>query len=226
MRTDKQIQASRANGRRSQGPITPEGKARSAQNAYRHGLLAKTVTLSNEAEEDFLEYLDQHVDRFQPADDVEMNLIEEAVGAAWRERRSAGLQTFMLDLEMAAIPISADFRVDMVEAFNRLATKPGLALLQRYETRFHLIYHRAIATLMKLQKSRRPDPDPPIPNEPKPDPIVALPNEPKPAEEARSAANPPTPNPHPQPPFSQPPFLTRPSTLRYPDTFTVEERRP
>jgi hypothetical protein len=77
MRTEAQIEASRANGRRSQGPVTPEGKARSSQNAYRHGLLAATMTLRTEDKDAFGQYLDQHLQRFQPADDVELNLVEK-----------------------------------------------------------------------------------------------------------------------------------------------------
>jgi hypothetical protein len=36
MRTEKQIAASRANGARSRGPVTEEGKGISSRNNYRH----------------------------------------------------------------------------------------------------------------------------------------------------------------------------------------------
>ena len=215
MRTQAQIEASRANGRRSQGPVTPEGKARSALNAYRHGLLAHTMVLRIEDKEAFGHYFDQHLEHWKPFDDVEMNLVEEMVGAAWRGRRAAGMQTMVYDAEIAAIEPSGCGGNDLVDAFNRLAASPALGLFHRYETHYHRIYHRCIATLMKLQKARLAaptesaeaelpnEPKLAVPNEPKPsvpnEPKLALPNEPK---ESQSAANPQPPAPNPQPPAS------------------------
>jgi hypothetical protein len=136
VRTEKQKEASRANGRRSHGPNTPEGKATSALNALRHGLLAKCVVLPHENRENFQIYLDQHVERFQVADQVEMNVVEDMVSAAWRLRRNVDMQTTMLEREMASY--DSPFAVDnLVAAFNKLANEPGLRLLQRYDNSLH-----------------------------------------------------------------------------------------
>jgi hypothetical protein len=214
MRTEKQIEASRANGCSSHGPVTPEGKRRSSQNALRHGLLAATVVLQHEDTENFQTYLEEHIERFQPADYVEMNVVEEMVAATWRLHRSWALQTRLLDKEIDT-HTGEEVADAMAASVAKLAAEPGLALLQRYETRLHLVYHRCIATLARLRASRRSSPAAPsLPNEPNipvpgrlpspaPAPVpgpwpphAALPNEPN--RIARNFANPPSP--HPVPP--------------------------
>ena len=53
MSTEKQIAANRANGARSRGPKTPEGKARAARNSTRHGLLARSILREGESRDRF-----------------------------------------------------------------------------------------------------------------------------------------------------------------------------
>ena len=47
--SELQSAASRANGARSRGPVTPQGKRNSSRNGIRHGLLSKTITLQGES---------------------------------------------------------------------------------------------------------------------------------------------------------------------------------
>jgi hypothetical protein len=52
-RSPAQLEASRANGSRSRGPVTAEGKARSSRNAVRHGLCAPAILAPGEDPEAF-----------------------------------------------------------------------------------------------------------------------------------------------------------------------------
>jgi hypothetical protein len=52
MSTEKQIAANRANAKRSTGPSTIDGKARSRMNAWKHGLRAEKVVIAGEDAED------------------------------------------------------------------------------------------------------------------------------------------------------------------------------
>ena len=163
----RRILSSRANGARSRGPATSQGKQRSAQNAVRHGLLARCIVMQNESRESFEAHLAQHVDRLQPADDVEYGMIEEMAAASWRMRRAWALETRMLDNAVAAPGSAGDPATGasdpidrMAAAFTTLAATPALGLIHRYETRLHMMYQRSLHNLLLLRTV--------IPNEPSP----------------------------------------------------------
>ncbi len=61
-------EASRRNGALSQGPVTPEGKARSSRNATVHGCLAKMITFDDGEAEVFNAILAEYTARFEPRD--------------------------------------------------------------------------------------------------------------------------------------------------------------
>jgi len=102
MSSQRRIDASRANGRKSRGPVTPEGKARSAANSLRHGLLAKVCLLESESREVFDDLIDDFEARFQPIDEVEWGFVEEMIAANWRLRRCWAIENRMLDNEIGA----------------------------------------------------------------------------------------------------------------------------
>ena len=151
--------AARANGARSRGPATPEGKRRSSQNATRHGLLAACIVMENESHTAFEALLAEHLDRLQPADGLELGFIEEMASASWRMRRAWGLETRIFENHAKAQPPGEE--IDrMAAVFTDPATLPGLGLMNRYETRLHCIYQRALHNFLLLRAA--------IPNEPNP----------------------------------------------------------
>jgi hypothetical protein len=163
MISEKRLLANRANGALSRGPVTPEGKSRSARNSTRHGLLAKCVVLRNENREAFQELLDLYIERFGPIDEVELGLIEEMVSAYWRLRRALAIEMNMFDLEMDQ---HSGAELDrLTSSFAGLSASPKFNLMYRYQTRLHLMHSRALRDLA-IMRRLLPSADPAIPNEP------------------------------------------------------------
>jgi NADH-quinone oxidoreductase subunit C len=176
LRTPKQIEAARRNGAKSRGPVTPEGKARSSQNARQHGFTSETLVLSNEDEERFHKLLDSYTGRFHPIDEVEADLVLELVANRWRMRRIWSLETAVLDYEMDAQEKEVEKKYASIDETTRLALawmeqakSSSLGMIHRYETRFRRNYERALANLQHLQATREetlqnePEPAQPLP---------------------------------------------------------------
>lgn len=164
--TEAQIRAARANGARSRGPATPEGKRRSSRNSVRHGLLAKCAVLSNESPEAFRSLLRQHLARFAPADGVEFGLIEEMVAAYWRMRRAWAIENHMMEAVLA-LQNPDDAEGDRLSAaFRSLAADSPLSTLHRYEAMLHRSYRRAMSNLLVLQTFTAPENAAPPPGNP------------------------------------------------------------
>ena len=161
----RRINSSRANGARSRGPITAEGKEHSSANALRHGLLAKCLILENESNECFDDLVTQHIQRFAPADGVEFAMIEELVAANWRMRRAWAIENRLMEKAIRHQP-PGDEAERIANAFSELAASPGLNLLHRYEARLHRIYQRALFNLAILRKCELPNDPSPISEHP------------------------------------------------------------
>jgi hypothetical protein len=165
MRTERQIQASRANGARSRGPVTPEGKRTSAKNAITHGMLAESIVLECESQDRFLAVLQSLLDEFQPQTPFEESLIEVMAAARWRQMR-------LWSMEKANMEDRMRLRAEMSSAVEEPATRAALAfralgddgrsldLINRYESRFERQYLRAHRRLIEVQDRREPIPPP------------------------------------------------------------------
>lgn len=90
-RSDRQSEASRANGAKSRGPKTSSGKANSAKNATLHGLTSSQLKPSP-AEKDEIEALRAKLNaRFNPKNDQKSDLIDRVILASLRLRRARAL---------------------------------------------------------------------------------------------------------------------------------------
>ena len=179
MATQAQIDAARRNGAKSHGPKTPEGKAISSMNALRHGMTAKAVLLTNENPEAYCKLAAAYYEKFQPADDVERDLVDEMVVAKWRQRRDWSNEAALFDLEMDRQTKEIEARYDKIDhacryamAFRSLADESkAIQLFTRYETSHRRSYYKALSTLLQLRAELKPTPDlEPPPAEPLPEP--------------------------------------------------------
>ena len=150
-------EASRINGAKSKGPITPQGKANSSSNNTRHGLLARSVVLEEENEQRFFDFYQRMLDEFQPATDSELAELETMASARWRRMRSWALQKVLMDRNVAhqdphigPAPVRAAVGFDDPD-------QPGTShpVLHRYEVSLNRLYAGALSRLRMLQESNR-----------------------------------------------------------------------
>ena len=101
-RSEEQKAASAENGRKGRGPVTPEGRAKSARNARSHGLTGAISDPSLE-ETDELERLRQALeDRFDPQIAMNAMLIERVLTSTLRLNRARAIMTAKIE-ELAGL---------------------------------------------------------------------------------------------------------------------------
>ncbi len=163
MPTAKQIVASRANGQKSHGPVTPEGKAKSRFNALKHGIHAQTQIMFDESVEDLAEFAAEIHEQYNPADATERFLVDTLINNEWRLRRLRSVES---DLWQTGVDTYLNKHTERErgsssEAFFTIA--PAFERLQRIVNCCERNYHRALKQLLALQAARdsaQPTPQP------------------------------------------------------------------
>ena len=163
MTTNRRQESSRENGKKSQGPKTSEGKARSSQNARRHGLLSRQVVLDNESPEQFRLLFRQYAEQFRPESAAEFGFLEEMVAAYWRMRRAWAIEKQSLDAAISNDPGETPLS-GLATAWRHVSHSNDIALLHRYETMMHHRFHRAFQNYMQLKTLRQNPPPAPKPD--------------------------------------------------------------
>ena len=83
-------EASRANGKKSRGPTSVEGKSRARMNALKSGLFARAIVIpsAGETQKEFDKFRAAAWDQFEPQDVSTAMLVEEIVISYWRLARA------------------------------------------------------------------------------------------------------------------------------------------
>lgn len=137
-RAATRAEINRANAQLSTGPRTPQGKARSSQNSFKHGLYSKHLVMPGEdpAELDSLKagLIAEH----QPVNDTESILVNELAEHFWRIRRMRRLEAEAFRPEKLAEWHSSGF----------------LAQIGRIMAAAERGFHKALSALRQLQAAR------------------------------------------------------------------------
>ena len=142
--TEKQREAVRANGRKSRGPVTAQGKANSSRNATRHGILANTIVLDEESRAGFFcQELKALRTFFKPSTIIESTLVENMAISRWRQARVWRLERMGLIMEVRKQSeqspefAAQDPATQTARAFGSLCLQSGSfeAPIGRYEAR-------------------------------------------------------------------------------------------
>jgi hypothetical protein len=159
MASEKQISANRRNATMSTGPITFNGKARSAQNAVTHGLTAERFIFSGEDAAEFERLRQDMLRHFSPIDAVEEHLVERAARLMWRLRRVPGLETLLFEARKQTVlevrTLRRDGRDEDVATMGRvvelLLDADFLLKLSRYESG---LQKQLVMTLKEIREMR------------------------------------------------------------------------
>ncbi len=157
----RKIDSARANGAKSRGPITEEGRKKSSKNAFKHGLNARTPVLFNETDDEHAALLDSYVQDLQPVGTAEMAAVIDMVDAKWRQRRLLNIESEMFQRQMVKQKKEVDAAyesynevIEHTFAFRELSESRGLAMVSQMESRFKRDYSRALSDLLRLRRLR------------------------------------------------------------------------
>jgi len=163
MSTERQKQASRANGAKSRGAVTQEGKLASSRNALKHGMLSGTIVLQGESTDRFDKLVATLYEEFQPQTPFEESLIDNMAVARWRQMRIWGMEKAGMDNEVRrqseiSTSVSTEDNATRASlAFRALSDDSRtLDLINRYDSRYERQYFRAHRRFLEVRDRRTP----------------------------------------------------------------------
>jgi hypothetical protein len=125
-------------------PRTPEGKARSSQNTFKHGLASGQLIIPGENAEDYESLLNGFLSDYQPTNNIETALVHEIAKSYWLKDRALRFQAIAFNITMPFL--------------DKMAAPTDLGVLIRYQSANERGFYRALKTLQSIQKERKSAP--------------------------------------------------------------------
>lgn len=140
--SDAQYAANRANAKKSTGPTSSEGKAKSCLNAVKTGLTGQTVLLASDDAQAYQAHLDRHFSRYAPIGDEEHTLVQFIADTEFRLLRIAPLEAGIYAMGRLKLP------ADLFPEENNPAVREALMRAEIFTT-----YRRDLSNIA-LQERR------------------------------------------------------------------------
>ncbi len=150
--------ASRANGAKSRGPVTNQGKSHSSKNSLRHGLRGLDPFAAQESDETWIALHARFVRELKPRTEHECDLVKIAASAHWRRLSLWPLEKSILSGEILRpdSPTSDGNMPVALRAFHENTS--SLEILGRMESRFSRTALRAQNLLHELRRAQSLNP--------------------------------------------------------------------
>lgn len=133
-----QMHANMANARKSTGPKTAEGKARSARNNFQHGFTLGLLTITAEEKPQFTQFEADLRSEIKPRGAFQEEAFQQFRDAYWRLRK----------ITAAVHLLAAEYNED---PFVHPAAEAPLRQLTRYRAAAEMALYRSIHALQELQ---------------------------------------------------------------------------
>lgn len=176
--SQRKIEANRLNATKSTGPKTTEGKARSSQNALKHGLTARTPVVLEESADEFRAFAEALLADLRPRGAMQQVLVERIIVISWKLRRvpaaeesvirqqaqtARGNQRGADDYLAGPLPEPS---AGQIVAADVACSHSELTHLQMYEMRLERALHACLRQLRQLKKMQRDEDEETEQNEP------------------------------------------------------------
>ena len=162
-----QFEANRNNAKHSSGPQSAQGKHRSSQNAYRHGLTGRVVVLPTEDMEAYNKFAKEIVDSLHPETPMETQFAQTIADSQWRLNRARTFEDGMVALghfEEAGnfYAESPDIHAAMTAAKVFRDRSKDFMNLALYEQRIQRAQKEAMRQLKESKAERKAAAPPPV----------------------------------------------------------------
>ena len=168
----RQLEANRENAKRSTGPKSAVGRARSRMNSRKHGLTATTLVIGDEDPAHFDRLRAELMEQYDPQSALECELVERLSSLLWRLRRVPVFEAAIMETRRVEVGIEEEDKLSSDRILEDdlsddvvLARSIGLALildgssdilgkLARHESTLMNAFIKTLQMLLLLQRER------------------------------------------------------------------------